>query len=225
VHYHPQAAGEEEFIELMNISPTNPVDLGGCAFTSGIDYVFAPDTVIGPGVRLVLRASQFLNGTALANGGERLRFEAPGGVIIKDFEYDDAPPWPSAADGQGPSLVLIAPDENPDHSNPFNWRSSTAAGGNPGADDSAPLTGDLLDYALGPGPQTAFAMTPDGMAFVVSRVPNADHAEIIGEAGRALNDWQPVPLVAATATTLTFLIPADLDAGRQVFTRVRVRAR
>jgi len=225
VHYRPTGADGEEFLELMNISNTHPVDLGGCRFTAGIDFAFAPGTVLAPGARLVVRGSQFLNGTALANSGERLRLEAPGGIIIKDFEYDDAPPWPTAADGEGPSLVLIAPWENPDHANPFNWRASTTPGGNPGTEDAAPLTGDLLTYALGPDPQTRFVNSPQGMTFVVPRIPNADHAEIIGEAGRQLNDWQPARLVGATATSLIFLIPADLQAGDRVFTRVRVRAR
>jgi hypothetical protein len=225
VHYHPQDPAGEEFIEVMNISTTSPVDLGGCAFTSGITYSFAPGTVVAPGGRLVVRASQFLDDTALANNGERLRLEAPGGIVIKEFVYDDEAPWPAGADGHGPSLILIAPWENPDHTNPFHWRPSTTAGGNPGSEDAAPLDGDLLDYALGPNPQTKFILTPQGPAFVVPRNANADHAEITGEAGSSLDDWSPAPVVAATTTSLTFLIPPDLQSSRQVFTRLRIRAR
>ena len=61
-----------------------------------------------PKLRLVVRAGQFLNGTALSNGGERLRLEAPGGVIIKDFEYDDVAPWPSVQAAAG-ELAATAP--------------------------------------------------------------------------------------------------------------------
>jgi len=225
VHYNPAAIDGQEFLELMNISPTAFVDLGGCVFTEGIAYAFPPGTTMAPGARLVVSAPQFLNGSALNNAGDRVRLEAPGGVAIKDFAYEKSPPWPTAPDGQGPSLVLIAPLENPNHADPFSWRASLAAGGNPGTEDAAPLTGDLLTYALGPDPQTEFVNSPQGMTFVVPRVANADAAEIIGEAGNSLADWMPAELVGATATTLTFRVPASLTAGGQVFTRVRVRAR
>ncbi|MFN0126785.1 MAG: lamin tail domain-containing protein [Verrucomicrobiales bacterium] len=225
VHYHPAGPEESEFIELMNISPTHPVDLTGCAFTSGIDYAFADGTLLAPGARLVLTASQFLNDTALNNAGERLRLEAPGGVIIKDFTYNDAPPWPTMPDGLGPALVLIAPWTNPDHDNPFHWRASLAAGGAPGESDTAPLTDDLLVYALGPNPAISFLMTPQGPAFSVPRVPNADHAEIIGEISASLQLWSPALPIEASATSLVFAVPEDMKSNPQIFTRVRVRAR
>jgi len=225
IHYHPAGAAEPEFIELMNISPSTFVDLGGCAFTAGVEHVFAPGTVIAPGARLVLMAAQFLKETALNNGGERVRLEAPGGVVIKDFEYDNTLPWPSAPDGLGASLVLIAPGDNPDHGNPFSWRPSMTNGGNPGTGDAAPLSGDLLAYALGPDQEARPVMTPEGLSFIIPRSPNADEAEIIGEASGGLHEWTTAELTAATPTTLTFRVPAAIAAGPQVFMRARVRAR
>ncbi len=236
IHYHP-AAGGAEFLEVMNISPVNFVDFTGCAFTAGIDYAFPAGTVLPPGARFVIPAAQFLNGTALNNGGERLTLEAPGGVIIKRFDYSDAPPWPAAADGSGPSLVLIAPQTNPDHSNGLNWRASTAAGGNPGADDALPFTGDphddadadgwtdLVEYALGPDPQITHAFTPQGLTFTIPRVPNADDAVITGEASTALTGWTAAELIASTETSLTFRAPAALSAESRVFLRALVTLR
>ncbi len=225
VHYHPAGASEPEFIELMNISTTHVVDLSGCAFADGITFTFADGALLAPGARLVLTSAQFLDGTALNNAGERLRLVAPGGVIIKEFTYDDAPPWPTSPDGDGPALVLIAPWTNPDHTNPFNWRASREIGGSPGAPDTAPLTGDLLDYALGPNPKTTFVHTAHGPAFVVPRVPYADHAEITAEVTATLQSWTAAPLVDAAANSLTFLIPENLRDQPHIFTRLRVQAR
>jgi len=82
------------------------------------------------------------------------------GQVIRDFSYDDSPPWPESTDGIGFSLVLINPASNPDHSIASNWRSSVALNGNPGAGDSTVFAGNpngddngdginnLIQYAL-----------------------------------------------------------------------------
>ncbi len=144
IHYHPAAAtpppGNAEFLEVMNTGNA-PVDLSGCWFLRGIDFVFPAASVLAPGQRLVVSEEQFLNGTNLANGGERLTLMQPGGAVIRDFAYDDDLPWPSSPDGTGASLVLAAPgaDHTTDawHSDGLHWRASLAPGGNPGASDAA----------------------------------------------------------------------------------------
>ena len=80
-------------------------------------------------------AGEFRNLSGLSNAGERLELLASNGAVIKDFTYDDLPPWPANADGNGPALVLINPSSNPDHTNPANWRSSMAEA-RPDFDDS-----------------------------------------------------------------------------------------
>ena len=69
--------------------------------------------------------------------------------------------WPTGADGQGYSIVLRAPETNPDHALPLNWRVSARPGGTPGGADTLPLPAnpladsdanglcDLIDYAMG----------------------------------------------------------------------------
>ena len=225
VHYHPATPQEQEFIEIMNISATHPVDMCRCVFSAGPAYAFPEGTILAPGARFTINASQFLNATGLNNAGERIRLEAAGGVVIKEFVYDDAPPWPIAADGTGPSLVLIAPETNPDHTNPFNWRLSMKPGGNPGTSDTAPLTGDIMEYAMGPNPAIRAGTTQEGLEFTVPRIPNADAAEIIGEASSTLATWLPAELVAATPDTLTFRVPASIASGTEIFMRARVRVR
>ncbi len=167
-----------EFVELANIG-TLDIDLTGVSFTAGINYDL-PATIIPAGGRVVLArnraafqsrhpgASAFLlsgeygigDTNKLANGGEQVVIEDALGGEIRRFTYGDRLPWPNASDGDGPSLVLIAPDSDPDHTLPVNWRPSAAPGGNPGSSDATAFVGDpnadldnngvpdLVDHAL-----------------------------------------------------------------------------
>ncbi len=133
-----------EFIELLNIAPQS-VDLTGVGFITGISFAFAENTLLASGDRIVLvkRADAFARRYPgqdfagvytgnLSNGGERLVLASTRTGTIRDFVYDDTPPWPEAANGAGFSLVLAAPDDNPDHGLAENWRISAAIHGTPG---------------------------------------------------------------------------------------------
>jgi Chitobiase/beta-hexosaminidase C-terminal domain/CotH kinase protein/Lamin Tail Domain/Fn3 associated len=77
----------------------------------------------------------------LSNGGEQIKLDHINGAVvtvIKDFTYDDITPWPLTPDGEGPSLVLAAPNSNPDHNLPASWTASNTPGG---------ITGRSLTYA------------------------------------------------------------------------------
>ncbi len=169
INYHPVdatpdeiAAGfadgnDFEFIELLNISG-GEIDLDRIAFTEGItfDWLEASVRTIPAGGRVVLveNAGAFAMRYAgsgavvagvfsgnLANGGETLRLVAANGDDIRNFTYDDADPWPVAADGGGATLVLVNPLSNPDHNVATNWRASGTSGGKPGQPDGSPYTG------------------------------------------------------------------------------------
>ncbi|MFT5857297.1 MAG: hypothetical protein ACI8XO_004557, partial [Verrucomicrobiales bacterium] len=167
-----------EFVELANIGALD-IDLTNVSFTAGINYDL-PATTIPTGGRVVIArnraaflsrhpgASAFLlsgeygvgDTNKLANAGEQIVIETALGGDIRRFSYDDRLPWPSAPDGDGPSLVLIAPETNPDHALPTSWRPSAGSGGNPGSSDAAAFVGDpnadldnngipdLVDHAL-----------------------------------------------------------------------------
>src|SRR4029434_8087000 len=147
IHYNPVGTTDlEEFIEVMNIGP-NIVDLTNCQFTLGIQFQFPDGYTLASGARaLIVRdqaaflaaygnglagliAGVFANSTSLDNGGERLQFLDALSQPIKDFSYDDENGWPTAPDGEGPSLVLIRPQTNPDPANPANWRASSGSSG------------------------------------------------------------------------------------------------
>lgn len=145
IMYHPLSETDEEFIELLNTSETVTLDLGGVTFTNGIDFTFSPGVMLAPGERLVVWESEFANQSQLSNGGETIKLEGPMGETIREFQYDDANGWPSAADGGGASLVLINPESTPDHALADRWRVSAAVGGSPGTDDRVFFSGLASD--------------------------------------------------------------------------------
>jgi hypothetical protein len=142
-----------EFIELLNIG-SRTIDLTGLSFVSGLSFTFPDNTLLAPGSRIVVaknrlafnvRYSALLGSIALAgefasgslsNDGERIILTSLKTGVVRDFTYDDQAPWPNAPDGDGFSLVLIAPRTNPDPGVAANWRSSTLRHGNPGTTDA-----------------------------------------------------------------------------------------
>jgi len=138
-----------EFVRLLNIG-SNPVDLAGVQFTIGITFSFSSGSIryLNPGASVLivknLTSFQTRYGHAydsliageysgnLSNSGEELRLVAANSSVIRDFTFDDDPPWPTAADGNGPSLVLRNPMSNPNHASATNWMASAMPGGMPG---------------------------------------------------------------------------------------------
>ncbi len=138
-----------EFVRLMNIGAA-PVDLNGVQFTIGITFNFTGGSIryLAPGanVLIVKNLTSFQTryghaydsliageyGGNLSNSGEELRLQAADGSTIRDFIYDDDVPWPTSADGSGPSLILRSPPSNPNHGIATNWTASAMPGGMPG---------------------------------------------------------------------------------------------
>ena len=136
IAYHPITdSSAEEYIELYNTGPYT-VDLSGWEFTDGISYDFPPGTNLERDSYLVVAKDP----TALSvlfpsllgilgpydgqlnNAGERVRLEDSAGQVVDRVTYDDALPWPTAADGDGPSLELRHPLL--DNLRPENWAAS-----------------------------------------------------------------------------------------------------
>jgi hypothetical protein len=150
--YNPPTRGavsgdEFEFIELKNIS-ANTLNLGGVAFTAGINFAFTNGTTLAPDATFVLvrnlaKFATKYSGVAvngiysgkLDNGGETLTLSHPSGGDVLSFTYHDAAPWPVTPDNFDFSLVPVNPNAPFEHNNPFNWRASTSVGGSPGSAD------------------------------------------------------------------------------------------
>lgn len=259
IMYNPPApeGGDAEFIELMNIHPTAPLDLTGVQFTAGITYAFPGGATLAPGARIVLvrNAAVFaakypgvtIGGTftdSLSNGGEPIALSIGAGAPFRSFTYDNNFPWPIAPDNGGASLVLIAPQTNPDHNNPLNWRASAAP--NPGSTDATPFTGSptddadhdglnaLLEYALGgdPGvssqaPLPVLTSQSDGSALLTFTKPlTADDTRWEIQSGSDLTGWLPDSgslagrEQSAGTETFTWRIPASSFAGQRRFWRI-----
>ncbi|MDG2122152.1 MAG: hypothetical protein P8J87_00550, partial [Verrucomicrobiales bacterium] len=174
----------------------------------------------GAGVRV---AGECASETRLANGGERIEVVAPGGVVVRDFSYDDKRPWPESADGDGASLVLVAPGSNPDHGEARSWRPSVVAGGNPGTSDAVAFVGepladvdgngvaDVIDYGMGDG-DLEVVVGEDG--FLTLGVPwrlGFDSVEIGVEGSSDLAAWSEEVL------PLFYDGIEDLGGGRGLF--------
>jgi hypothetical protein len=153
IQYHPLAQDSIsdryfEFIELKNVSAA-PLDLSGVRFCSGISYSFPVMTILEPGKFVVLASDQSRFAERygfsafgqydgfLDNAGERLALVNADNDTLLSIRYNDKAPWPTAADGEGYSLV--PKDSNPvgDESDPADWRTSHDINGSPGRDDEA----------------------------------------------------------------------------------------
>lgn len=269
LHYNPAAptpaeitAGftdndDFEFIELQNISAST-VNLTGVRFLTGITWNAVSGTQIPPGGRVVIprRSTAFalrypgvtalgeyyvLDTNQLDNGGEELGLVDAAGNDIKRFTYNDNAPWPTAADGTGPSLQLVAPAANPDHNNPLHWRSGTAAGGNPGAaggtappanplaDDNNNGLSNLVDYATGGAALPAYTVAGGILEITLPRAPGADVIPDIETTG-TLTGWTSAGASLLSRTTdgggiewLTFSLTIPPGFEDRLFARVRYR--
>lgn len=150
IMYHAPVPGAE-FIELRNLATNTAYDLSGWRI-NGADAVLPPGTILEPQAYLVvvrnpnIFAQTYGLGIPVAGvyqgnldrGGETLSLIRPGATpdqdeIIDEVTYDDDPPWPTAADGWGPSLQLIDPWQ--DNNRVANWTAVLPATNRP-----APVT-------------------------------------------------------------------------------------
>lgn len=253
--YHPKDPSETEiaagftdpemfeFVEVANVSD-DVLDLEGCRFVKGIDFIF-PAVTLAPGKRAVIvsNATAFITrygGNAsivglftgsLANGGERLRLDDRANFAIDDFEYNDRLPWPPEADGNGYSLTRI---ETAGGAHVDRWRPSALPGGNPGATDAEALSDypDLAQYAFGETQQLTSLRIPDNLPAIrwIQRTA-ADQARVVIDVSTDLNDWavageDDVAMAAATSDGTGFrTLTATITAESARYLRLRVEER
>ena len=143
-----------EFLELLNTSP-GTLDLTGVRFVDGIqfDFTSAANKSLSAGGRVLVVANSAAFAVRhgpglpvagqytgkLKDEGERLSCVDALNQVIREFTYDNVAPWPTAAAGQGASLVLVNPGSVPNHSAPASWTAGLL-GGTPGLPEPVPQT-------------------------------------------------------------------------------------
>ncbi len=171
--YHPKApnnalfdAEEYEFVELKNTGKSS-LNLNNVQLAGGINFTFGNVNLAAGDHTLVVAnqaAFESLYGTGLSIAGEysghlsnsddEIQLLAPGNVTLADFTYSDT--WYPSTDGDGFSLVVIDPTDDPASLNDAaSWRASTVINGTPDADESsiAPnsvVINELLSSSTGP---------------------------------------------------------------------------
>jgi len=187
--YEASGAGNDEFIELLNISDS-VISLAGVRFDAGISYQFGLGDLLIPGERIVLTSSEYSG--RLNNGGEQVRLLAENGEIIADLAYNDKAPWPASPASGGLSLVLTNPQAAPDPSLPENWMPGLALNGSPGTGDTSgpPPGANLRDFFFD-GKEASMALSNGNPVFTLPRNLAADGASIIVETSDDLISWEP----------------------------------
>ena len=246
IMYNPSGSSEDgEWIELVNISAAT-IDLSNLSF-DGIDYNFPLGFTLAPDARVIVVKNQAtfaalydttglniapgdFSNSSLSNSGEQIGLIDALGVDARRFTYNDKFPWPTSPDGDGYSIVLIAPETDPDHTIPTNWRTSAVIGGSPGTTDDSIFGGDpladddgdgldaLLEYALGSiqgdsgfspesFPKSGFGFFDDGvgnfeeyLTLTYRRNLAADDLLFEAQVGSDLSGWNPLGTTAVSAT-------------------------
>jgi hypothetical protein len=149
IMYNPDPPGDAfEYLEMQNVGAL-PLDVSGFYIT-GVDYIFPPQSILGPGQIVLLGSSQNTTsfklrypgvtpfgyfGGQLVNNGERIAIVRPDGRTVTSVPYDDEAGWPLESDGLGYSLEVI--DPLADAMDPSNWRASAQVKGTPGVANPA----------------------------------------------------------------------------------------
>lgn len=156
------AGNDEEWIELYNYG-SDPVDLSNsytleCSAPAW-SYAF-PNTVVSAGGFLTVQVGtsgafpftpslvRSVSANQLNNSAASISLKK-GGVSFDEVSYSSASPWPTGANGNGPSLSLRHPQS--DNTNPLYWRASCQNGGTPGAYNAV---GTLRSFSSGNWPNS-----------------------------------------------------------------------
>jgi hypothetical protein len=159
---NPRPDGKRlEFVELYNARAIFE-DLTDWRISGDIDYRFPDGFQLPAGEFVVVAAAPediravygitnvlgpYTNN--LPNAGGRIRLRNNADAIRLEVNYSSQPPWPAAADGAGPSLVLARPSYG--ERDPQAWAASQRRGGSPGTTDArypSPLDAVVINEIL-----------------------------------------------------------------------------
>jgi hypothetical protein len=155
IHYHPGNATDVgtvpiEFIEIFNPDAA-AINLSGWKLADAVTYTFPAGTTLAAGGYVVvskdpqlLLANTGVNSFGpwqgkLSNSGETLELRDASNILQDTVSYKPGFPWPTAADGAGPSMELVHPSLDNDLGG--SWRSSVPFGNPPVSYIAASATG------------------------------------------------------------------------------------
>jgi hypothetical protein len=159
IHYHPRADSSKadlEFVEIYNAGSIYE-DFTGFRISGEIDFEFPAGFRLPAGAFVVVAANPAELKTAhglsdsqvlgpftgsLPNEGGTIRLRGRADDVLVAVTWQTHAPWPIAADGAGPSLVLHRPSYGP--SDPRAWKASSRVGGSPGSVDPQLPSVDVL---------------------------------------------------------------------------------
>ena len=191
IYYHPAPDGESFIelrnIAATNVNLFDPEHPTNTWHLAGLGYTFPTNLTLAPGQWLLLvstnpdsfRARYAVpaevpivgpwSGT-LQNSGERLELQRPGapdtnGVVpsitVEAVRYNDKAPWPTTADGSGPSLQRRT--ESAYANDPINWTAARPTPGRPLAEGSAPvISASPTNVTVFPGGNTVLQVMAAG---------------------------------------------------------------
>ena len=191
IHYHPAAGGdpflELKNIATTNVALFDPLRPTNTWQLQGIGYSFPSNLTLLPGQLLLVVATNPATfrtrysvpaeitilgpwpGT-LQENGERLELQQPGlpdtnGVVpyitVDAVRYNDKPPWPTAADGRGPSLQRLS--DGAYGNDPASWIAALPSPGRLLAPGTAPvITVQPTNVNVSAQGDAAFQVVADG---------------------------------------------------------------
>jgi len=235
IMYNPPESGTDslEFIEILNIGDYT-INLDGYHFSSGVTYTF-PDMDMNAGEYVVVAVNadamtnffgisslQWTSG-GLSNGGEAIVLKDASDIIVDSVNYDDNTPWPTVADGDGPSLVLC--DPLLDNSLGENWSAATEIAGQNADEDyiyatpGAPcgtcdLTADFgaVNTTIGVGGSATFIDLTTG-------TPDVYEWHFEGATPETSNIQNPSDIVYNTAGTYDVTLTVYNETGSNTITK------
>jgi len=248
IHYDPLLnASPSEFIEIYNAGVIS-LDLTGWTLSGGVDFAFPAGAMLPSGEYLVIAQDsngfqtvfgfapfgQWEAGDKLSNEGERVTLRDGSGRRVDEVDYGVGFPWPTAADGGGPSMELIHPFLDNDLGG--SWRSSITP--SPGVSNSVFSTNipPQVRQVRHTPPQpvsgtevliSAKVTDPDGVAAVTLSYQLVDPGGYIRKSDAAYElpaNWVDVPMgddglsgdAAAGDLTWSVTIPASLQVHRRL---------
>ena len=215
-------ADDFEWIEVVNISQHDTIDLRHARFVNGVQFDFANSRIseLGPGQQALLVRNEeafnlrhpeanpgiaglFAANTALRDSGERITLTTDDEAIIVDFAYSDLAHqgWPQRADGHGSSLEIVSLDADPQE--PSNWRASVAIGGSPGtaaaSDSHVVVINEVLSRPIAPAMDQIELFNPDTTDVDLTNF-------YLSDASGSLDELQKLSLAGLTIPAGEFLV-------------------